>query len=43
LYTNAADSVLVVAYLRPGRNATIMHDGRDTSIPWSPYIGTAAW
>jgi hypothetical protein len=43
LYTNAAGSVLVVTYLRPGRNATILHDGRSTPIPWSPYIGIAAW
>ena len=43
LYTNATGSVLVVTYLRPGRNATILHDGRSTPIPWSPYIGIAAW
>jgi len=43
LYTNADGSVLVVTYLRPGRNATILHGGRSTPIPWSPYIGIAAW
>jgi hypothetical protein len=43
LYTNASGSVLVVTYLRPGLNATILHDGRATPIPWSPYIGVAAW
>jgi hypothetical protein len=43
LYTNASGSVLVVTYLRPGLNATILHDGHATPIPWSPYIGVAAW
>jgi hypothetical protein len=43
LYTNATGSTLVVTYLRPGRNATILQDGRSTPIPWSPYIGVAAW
>lgn len=43
LYANATGSVLVVTFLRPGRNATILHDGHDTPIPWSPYIGVAAW
>jgi hypothetical protein len=43
LYTNADGSVLVLSYLRPGTNATIVHDGRDTSIPWSRYIAVAAW
>jgi hypothetical protein len=43
LYTNAAGSTLVVTYLRPGRNATILHDGHATEIAWSPYIGAAAW
>jgi hypothetical protein len=43
LYTNASGSTLVVTYLRPGRNATILHDGHATPIPWSPYIGVAAW
>lgn len=43
LYTNAAGSVLVVTDIRPGQNATIVHDGRSTPIPWSPYIGVAAW
>lgn len=43
LYTNATGSVLVVTFTRPGRNAMILHDGRYTPIPWSPYIGVAAW
>ncbi len=43
LYTNADGSVLVLTYQRPGPNATIVHDGRDTSIPWSRYIAVAAW
>jgi hypothetical protein len=43
LYTNATGRVLVVTYLRPGRNAAILHGGRSTSLPWSPYIGSAAW
>ena len=43
LYTNADGSVLVLTYLQPGTNATIVHDGRDTSIPWSRYIAVAAW
>ena len=34
LYTNADGSVLVLTYLRPGtERATIVHDGRATSIP----------
>jgi hypothetical protein len=37
LYTNADGSVLFLTYLQPGTNATIVHDGRDTSIPWSRY------
>lgn len=36
LYTNADGSVLILTNLRPGANATIVHDGRATSIPWSP-------
>jgi len=36
-------SVLVLTYLRPGANATIVHDGRSTPIPWSPRIAVAAW
>jgi hypothetical protein len=43
LYTSDDGSVLVLTYLQPGTNATIMHDGRDTSIPWSRYIAVAAW
>jgi hypothetical protein len=43
LYTNADGSVLVLTYLQPGTNATIVHDGRNTSIPWSRYIADAAW
>jgi hypothetical protein len=43
LYTNADGSVLVLTYLQPGANATIVHDGRATSIPWSRYIAVAAW
>jgi len=43
LYTNADGSVLVLSYLQPGTNATIVHDGRATSIPWSRYIAVAAW
>jgi len=43
LYTNADGGVLVVTYLRPGLNATILHGGRSTPLPWSPYIGAAAW
>jgi hypothetical protein len=43
LYTNADGSVLVLTYLQPGTNATIVHNGRDTSIPWSRYIAVAAW
>ena len=43
LYTSDDGSVLVLTYLRPGTNATIVHDGRSTSIPWSPHIAVAAW
>jgi hypothetical protein len=43
LYSNADGSVLILTYLQPGANATIVHDGRATSIPWSRYIATAAW
>ena len=43
LYTSVGGSVLVLTYLQPGTNATIVHDGRDTSIPWSRYIAVAAW
>jgi len=43
LYTDADGSVLVLTYLQPGTNATIVHDGRGTSIPWSRYIAVAAW
>jgi hypothetical protein len=35
--------VLVLTYQRPGARATIVHDGRSTSIPWSPHITVAAW
>jgi hypothetical protein len=43
LYSNADGSVLVLTYLQPGTNATIVHDGRGTSIPWSRSIAVAAW
>ena len=43
LYTNDDGSVLVLTYQRPGAKAAIVHDGRSTPIPWSPYIGAAAW
>ena len=43
LYTSADGSVLVLTYQRPGAKAAIVHDGRSTPIPWSPYIGAAAW
>ncbi len=43
LYTSGDGSFLVLSYLQPGANATIVHDGRDTSIPWSRYISVAAW
>jgi hypothetical protein len=43
LYANASGSVLVLTFTRPGLNAVIFHDGRYTPIPWSPYIGLAAW
>ena len=43
LYTNADGSVLVLTYQQPGAKAAIVHDGRSTPIPWSPYIGAAAW
>ena len=43
LYTSDDGSVLVLTYQRPGTNATIVHDGRSTPIPWSPYIAVAAW
>jgi hypothetical protein len=43
LYTNATGSMLLVTDTRPGQNATILQGGRTTPIPWSPYIGIAAW
>jgi hypothetical protein len=43
LYTSDDGSVLVLTYQRPGTNATIVHDGRSTPIPWSQYIAVAAW
>jgi hypothetical protein len=43
LYTSDDGSVLVLTYLRPGTNATIVHDGRSTPIPRSPHITVAAW
>jgi hypothetical protein len=43
LYTSADGSVLVLTYQQPGAKAAIMHDGRPAPIPWSPYIGAAAW
>jgi hypothetical protein len=43
LYTSADGRVLVLTYQRPGAKAAIVADGRPTPIPWSPYIGVAAW
>jgi hypothetical protein len=43
LYTDADGNVLVLTCLQPGANATIVYDGRGTSIPWSRYIAVAAW
>ena len=43
LYTSGDGRVLVLTYQRPGAKAAIVHDGRPTPIPWSPYIGVAAW
>jgi hypothetical protein len=43
LYTSDDGSVLVLTYQQPGAKAAIVHDGRSTPIPWSPYIGAAAW
>jgi hypothetical protein len=43
LYTSDDGRVLVLTYQRPGAKATIVHDGRSTPIPWSPYITMAAW
>ena len=43
LNTRADGRVLVLTYQRPGAKAAIVHDGRSTPIPWSPYIGVAAW
>jgi hypothetical protein len=43
LYTADDGSVLVLTYLKPGTNATIVHDGKSTPIPWSPSISVAAW
>jgi hypothetical protein len=43
LYTSADGRVLVLSYQRPGAKAAIVADGRPTPIPWSPYIGVAAW
>ena len=43
LYTSDDGSVLVLTYQQPGTNATIVHDGRSTPIPWSPHIAVAAW
>jgi hypothetical protein len=43
LYTSADGRVLVLTYQWPGAKAAIVHDGRSTPIPWSPYIGVAAW
>jgi hypothetical protein len=43
LYTSADGRVLVLTYQRPGAKAAIVYDGRSTPIPWSPYIGVAAW
>ena len=39
LYTSADGRLLVLTYQRPGAKAAIVHDGRSTPIPWSPYIG----
>jgi hypothetical protein len=43
LYTSADGSVLVLTCQQPGAKAAIVHDGRSTPIPRSPYIGVAAW
>jgi hypothetical protein len=43
LYTSADGRVLVLTYQRPGAKAAIVYDGRSTPLPWSPYIGAAAW
>jgi hypothetical protein len=43
LYTSADGRVLILTYQRPGAKAAIVQDGRSTPIPWSPYIGVAAW
>jgi hypothetical protein len=43
LYTSDDGSVLVLTYQQPGAKAAIVHDGRSAPIPWSPYIGVAAW
>ena len=43
LFTSAHGRVLVLTYQRPGAKAAIVYDGRSTPIPWSPYIGVAAW
>ena len=43
LYTSNDGRVLVLTYLQPGTNATIVRDGQSTAIPWSPYISVAAW
>jgi hypothetical protein len=42
-YTSADGRLLVLTYQRPGAKAAIVRDGRSTPIPWSPYIGVAAW
>ena len=43
LYTSNDGRVLVLTYLQPGTNATIVRDGQSTPIPWSPSIAVAAW
>jgi hypothetical protein len=43
LYTSNDGRVLVLTYLQPGTNATIVRDGQSTAIPWSPSISVAAW
>ncbi len=43
LYTNASGSMLLVTDIRPGQNATVLRGGRSAPIPWSAYIGIAAW
>ncbi len=43
LYASATGNTLVVAGVRPGHTAGILHGDTYTPIPWSPHIATAAW